>query len=155
MQSHQLPTPAVIAILCFSVLAGILYLLTLQKALKKCAPASRTMKPGKVWLVLIPIFGLAWGFVVVVNIAKSLRNELARLGEPCPEPTPGQKVGLVAYACVCFVALIPKTPFPFLLLWELVGTVGFFSWIAYWIRIANYSRLLEECQAMTPASPVV
>lgn len=44
------------------VLAGlvvaIFYLLTLMRALQKCSPQSRTMQPGMVWLLLIPLFNL-------------------------------------------------------------------------------------------------
>jgi hypothetical protein len=60
MQSHPLPTPVVIVTLLFGAIAFVLYLLALQETLEKCAPASRTMKPWKVWLVLIPLFGLAF-----------------------------------------------------------------------------------------------
>jgi len=93
MQSHPLPTLALILILWFGLLALIGYLLALQDALKKCAPTSRTMKPGKVWLLLIPVFGLVWQFIIVVNIAKSLRNEFERLGIPCRESTPSRLSG--------------------------------------------------------------
>ena len=146
MQSHPLPTLALILILWFSLLALILYLLALQDALKKCAPSSRTMKPGKVWLLLIPVFGLVWQFIVVVNIAKSLRNEFARLGTPCRESTPGQATGLLWCLCNCCI-LIP-------LLSHLAAMVGFVLWIAYWIRIVNYSRLLDANQTKTPTSSI-
>lgn len=146
MTNHPLPTPVLIVIFWFTLLAVILYLVTLQNALKNCAPASRTMKPGMVWLVGIPVFGLLWHFVVVINIAKSLRNEFARLGMPCPDSTPGQNIGLAASACNCCL-FIP-------LLGGLAAIVGFVLWIDYWIKIANYSRDLEEHQAITPVSPM-
>ncbi len=34
----------------------IFYLLTLSKALNRCSPANRSMSPGQVWLLLIPLF---------------------------------------------------------------------------------------------------
>jgi hypothetical protein len=68
MGSHQLPPLVLIVTFCFVLVALLLYLQTLQNALKNCAPASRTMKPGYVWLVAIPAFGLLWHFVVVLNI---------------------------------------------------------------------------------------
>ena len=146
MASHQLPTLALILIFWFTLLAFLLYLQTLQNALKKCAPASRTMKPGQVWLTAIPVFGLLWHFVVVMNIANSLKNEFARLGIPCPESTPGQNIGLAACVCNCSIFI------PFL--GGLAAIVGIVLWIFYWKRIADYSRDLEEHQAMTPVSPV-
>lgn len=146
MQSHSLPTIAIIVTLWFTLIALVLYLLKLQETLKKCAPASRTMVPGKVWLVLIPFFGLIWHFIVVINIARSLGNEFARRGVACPELAPVRAVGLASSVCNCCIF------FP--LLGGLAGIAGFVLWIVYWIRIANYSRLLDAHQAIVPASPI-
>jgi len=104
------------------------------------------MKPGKVWLAVIPVFGLFWHFVVVMNIAKSLRNEFARLGIPCPESAPGQNIGLASCACNCCIFI------PFL--GGLAAMVGIVLWVFYWKRIADYSRDLEERQEIAPISPV-
>jgi hypothetical protein len=143
MQNQSLPTLVLSVILCFTLIALILYLLTLGKVLNKCAPASRAMEPGKVWLMLIPVFGLVWQFIIVMNIAKSLGNEFARLGIPCPEPTPGQTIGLAMCVCNCCI-FIP-------LLGGLVSIAGLVLWIVYWIRIANYSRLLTPDSPAPPA----
>jgi hypothetical protein len=146
MSSHPLPTLALILIFLFALPAVIFYLLTLQNALKRCAPASRTMPPGMVWLLLIPAFGLLWHFVVVMYIAKSLRNEFARLEIPCSESAPGQNIGLAACACNCAIFLP--------LLGGLASIAGLVLWIDYWIKIAHYSRDLEEHQAISPVSPI-
>lgn len=106
------------------------------------------MAPGKVWLTLIPLFGQVWQFVVVLNIAKSLKNEFARVGIPCPDPDAAQAVGLGMCACNCCVLI----PIP--LLKDLLGIVGFVLWIAYWFRIANFTRALDARQAAAPASPI-
>jgi hypothetical protein len=145
MQSHPLPTLALIVILWFTLIALVLFLLALQGVLKKCAPASRTMEPGKVWLWLIPVFGLVWQFIAVMNVAKSLGNEFARLGIPCSQPSPGRAIGLAWCVCNCCI-FIP-------LLGGLAGMAGLVLWIAYWIRIANFSRLLDERRATTQVIP--
>jgi hypothetical protein len=41
------------------------------------------------WLWLIPVFGLVWQFIVVVNIAKSLGNEFVETRNPMPGIGPG------------------------------------------------------------------
>jgi hypothetical protein len=143
MQSHQLPTPLLIVILWFTLIALILYLLTVGNALKKCAPASRTMKPGKVWLLLIPVFGLVWHFVIIMNVAKSLGNEFARLGVPRPEPTLGKNIGLAT--CVGNCCLVIPIP----LLRDLAAIPAFVLWGAYWAKIAKYSKVLDAHQATT------
>ena len=81
-----------------------------------------------------------------MNIAKSLGNEFARLGIPCPERTPGQNIGLAASVCNCCI-FIP-------ILGRLAAIAGFVLWIAYWRTIANYSRDLDVHQATIPASPI-
>jgi hypothetical protein len=145
MQSHPLPTPVLIVMLLFSAIAFALYLLALQETLEKCAPASRTMQPWKAWLVLIPLFGLAWHFAVVVHLADSLANEFASRGIRGPESAPGRTVGLAAAACnICMFI-------PFL--YRIAGILGFVLWIAYWVKIARYSRVLDGNRATDPALP--
>lgn len=147
MPSHPLPSMVLIVLLFFILIALLVFLETLQVVLKKCAPTSRTMKPGQVWLQLVPVFGFVWQFVNVVRVGKSLENEFARLGIPCPEPTMGQKIGVAMCICNCFFAV----PIP--LLRDLASIPGLILWIVYWNRIADYSRLLDTHQAINPASP--
>jgi hypothetical protein len=113
---------------------AIFYLLTLQRALERCAPESRTMPPGQVWLLLIPLFNVVWQFIVVNSIAASLRNEFARRTIPLAEAEPGKSVGLVL--CVASVAgIVP-------LLNILAGPVSLVCWILYWVKISGYSSML-------------
>jgi hypothetical protein len=143
MQSQPLPTLILILTLFFALIALIFYLLTLERALKKCAPASRTIEPWKVWLTLIPLFGLIWHFVIVVNVAKSLGNEFARLGISCPEWAPGLAIGLAACICDCgfYLPLVGRY----------AAVAGFVLWLVYWKRIANYSRDLDANNTIAPA----
>jgi hypothetical protein len=129
----------------FFLIPAIFYLLTLQNALNKCAPTSRAMEPGMVWLLLIPLFNLVWSFIVVMNIAKSLANEYARRGLPCPEPAPGQSIGLAMSICAC-CCIIP-------ILGMLAGLANLVLWVVYWAKIAEYSRILDVPQIAFPTSP--
>lgn len=147
MESHQPQAPGGI-LLWFILIAIVLFLRTLRSTLDRCAPASRTMAPGKVWLTFIPFFGLIWQFVVVINIAKSLRKEFARLRIPRSDAIPGQTIGLAF--CVCNCCLFIPNP----LLCGLAALVGFVLWMVYWIEIANCSRLLETHPGVTPASTI-
>lgn len=147
MQGPPLPTIAILVILFFSLIALVLFLLVVQDTLKKCAPASRTMEPGKVWLMLIPVFGLVWQFILVLNVAKSLGSEFERLGIPSSEPAPGQTIGLAMSVCNCCM-FIP-------LLGGFAGIAGLVLWIIYWVKIVGYSRTLDAYQAITPPAPAV
>ncbi|MEO7142533.1 MAG: hypothetical protein ABI165_03430 [Bryobacteraceae bacterium] len=62
-------------VVTFSILGlpfAIFYLAGLQGAVARCSPESRTMRPGMLWLMLIPVFNLVWQFVVVTNMSKGL-----------------------------------------------------------------------------------
>jgi hypothetical protein len=147
MGSHQQHAAAVI-LLWLTLVAIVLYLKMLRSVLQKCAPASRTMTPEKVWLILIPFFGLIWQFIVVRNIARSLKNEFARLAISGSDTNAGQAVGFTYCVCVCCLFL----PSP--LLCGLAAVTGFIFWTVYWIGIASCSRLLETSHCVTESSSV-
>lgn len=126
----------------FLILPAIFYILTLQNTLKKCAPASRTLDPGMVWLYIVPVVNIVFHFFIVFAMANSLRNEFTRRGIPLPEPEPGQPIGLAMCisACCC---IIPILGF-------LAALAHLTFWIIYWARIAEYSRALEQPRMTTP-----
>jgi hypothetical protein len=115
----------VLIILAILIVPTIFYLITLQKALGRCSPASRAMNPAMVWLLLIPLFNLVWQFFVVLNVAKSLGAEFQRRGIP-EEPEPGQTMGLI----MCVSKL-------------LCGPVWLVFWIIYWVKVAGFSSKLS------------
>jgi hypothetical protein len=124
---------------------AIFFLLTLQNTLSKCAPGYRTMEPGMVWLLLVPLFSLIWSFLVVIAVARSLANEYARRGIVSPEPLPGQPIGIAMCVCVC-CTIIP-------LLGILAGLASLVLWIVYWVKIAEFSRMLDAPSVPVPMPP--
>jgi hypothetical protein len=130
---------------CVFLIPAILYILTLQKALLKCAESSRTMQPGMVWLLLVPLFNIVWNFFVVFGIANSLKNEFARKGIPTSEPLPGQPIGLAMSICAC-CGFIP-------IFGLLAGIAYLVLWIIYWIKVADFSRRLDESSAVAAITP--
>src|SRR5258708_7521601 len=69
----------ILGLLCLTmfgaIIAGILFLVSLQKTLDRCRRRNRTVEPALVWLCLIPVFGIAWIFRIVFAVADTLRNE--------------------------------------------------------------------------------
>jgi hypothetical protein len=127
------------------LIPAIFYLVTLQNALAKCAPVSRTMEPGMVWLSIIPLFSVIWNFFVVMALAKSLGNEFRRRGVPYPDPLPGQSIGMAM--CICGACgMIPIINF-------LAGPAAFVLWIIYWLRVAEFSRMLDFPPVAIPVPP--
>lgn len=119
----------------FIVFAGaltafIFYLLTLQKTLLAISPENRKMPPTNVWLLLIPVFNWVWNFIVIANIADSIKAECIRLNIPAKEARPTYGVGL-AYSICSVLFFIPFAPLASLVLW-----------IVYWVQVNNYKNLI-------------
>lgn len=102
--------------------------------LKLCAPKNRALHPGKVWLCLIPLFGVVWFFVLVNRIAESLRSEFE--SRHLPAEGFGRSIGL-AYGILALASIAPYLNL-------LTGPAGFVCWIIYWVKIAAYSRRLAQ-----------
>jgi hypothetical protein len=119
----------------FFLLPLIFYILTLQRALEKCAPSSRSFSPEMLWLLVVPLVNLVWHFMVVIGMAKSLENEFRRRNAPGIEPLPGQSIGIAM--CVCAAcSIVPLLGF-------LAAIAYLILWIIYWVRIAEFSRVLS------------
>jgi len=146
MRSIGFPELVIISVVFgIAVIPGIFYLLTLQRALERCSPEARTTSPGKVWLLLIPLFNLAWGFILVGEIAKSLHNEFARRNILDVEAQPGKSLGLA----MCVLSLTSFIP----VLGIAGALAGFVCWILYWVKISGYSqRLTAPAGWSTPLS---
>jgi hypothetical protein len=136
-QSPSLSHSSILAVIAIAFLIGlvpqIFYLLTLQKALNRCAPGNRTMAPGLVWLTLIPLFSLIWNFFVVSALSRSLGNEFAARNIPA-DAQPGRSVGFT-FAILAACGIVP-------LVGIIAALVGFVMWIVYWVKIAGYSSRL-------------
>jgi hypothetical protein len=113
----------------------VVYIPRLQRTFEKCSPASRTMSPGKVWLLLIPLFNDLWHFYVVSNLAKSLENEFKSMKVSNADSQAGKLVGFAM--CILFLcSFVPKIG---LCCWF----AGIVCWIVYWVKIEGYSRILS------------
>ena len=118
-----------------SLIVFILYLLSLQKALKHCSAESRTTSPGSVWLMLIPIFNLIWQFILVIKISESLHNEFTKRNIP-EDPHPGKTIGLT-YCILVICSIIPFLGF-------LASIAALVCWIIYWVKISGFSNKLLQ-----------
>ncbi|MCX6294778.1 MAG: hypothetical protein NTX97_01720 [Bacteroidetes bacterium] len=135
---------AIIGIFAIAIIVGVMiglipiifYLLTLQKTLNEVSPENRQMPPGQVWLILIPLFGMVWAFIVVNRIADSLKAEFAKRNVPVDEDRPGYSIGLT-YCILYCCSIIP-------ILGGLAAIGGLVCWIIYWVKIAGYKTKLEQ-----------
>jgi hypothetical protein len=139
--------------------AFIAYLWNLHSLLHRCAPENRALRPGLVWLQLVPVFGALWQFFVVGALPGSVEAEYRSRGLRI-EPRPTHSLGLVkaivdavtlAHVVAFFVVFALNSPtgpagdviFAYLLatggLLQLASTV---LWAAYWGKVSMFSNTL-------------
>ncbi len=115
----------------------VLFLLSLQKCLKRVTPANRTMEPGMVWLNLVPLLNLFWEFYTIIKIAEStVKDGQARsldVGD-------GAKTVGLAF---CILGLCSLIPFVNLL----AGPAALICFIIYWVKIVGISGKLAPAAA--------
>jgi hypothetical protein len=128
----------------FFLLPAVFYALTLQRTLGQCAPVSRTMEPGMVWLFLVPFVNLVFHFFIVLAISKSVANEFARRRIPIADPQPGQALGLAMCICAC-CSLIP-------ILGLVAAIASIVLWIVYWFQVGEFSRRLSIAPELAESS---
>jgi hypothetical protein len=132
------------AVTCFLFIG---FMVTLQRALSRCAPQNRFMEPQMVWLNVIPLWGFFWSFRTVSRLAESLQKEFVDRGLD-----DGSDYGFtlgIATATISvldsFAGMLARTTESgaglFGLLFTLVGGILF---VLYWIRIAGYSKRLAD-----------
>jgi hypothetical protein len=135
------------------LLAFIAFIAMQQRLLAVIQPGNRRLRPGLVWLQLIPLFGLFWQFVVLVRTTGSIRNECQT--HRCDRPA--LVFGLsfcvlnVAYFATGFIPVgitvsLMKGPveawFDAMRLPLLLLTATLICWILYWARLAAIKRLI-------------
>jgi hypothetical protein len=94
------------------------------------------MQPEMVWLSLIPLFGLVWQFIIVNNVADSLRAEFAMRNINVGEERPGIGIGL-AYCILYCCCIVPFLGF-------FTAIAGFICWIIYWVKIGDFKMRLMQ-----------
>lgn len=94
------------------------------------------MQPGEVWLMLIPLFGIVWQFIIVSRIADSLKTEFLQRKIALTEERPGYSIGLTYNILFC-CTIIP-------LIGGFAWIGGVVCWIIYWVKISGYRTRLQQ-----------
>jgi hypothetical protein len=111
---------------------AVFYILTMQKALTLAGERHQKMKPSMVWLMLIPLFNLAWHFIVVKNVSDSIKSWAAENGASVDDA--GYTLGLITCIAHC-CGIIPFINF-------LAGPVGLVCGILWWVKIAGFNKVM-------------
>lgn len=131
------------------VVIYVFYLITLQNAMKQVSPELQRMRPGQVWRVFIPFYGLVWQFLMIGHIADSLGAEFRKRNLPVDNARPGYQVGMTM--CILnVISAIPINDPAFALIKGLLGIGGLVCFILYWVKIAGYKRDLQNNPMIIP-----
>jgi hypothetical protein len=137
MEQLEALLAAGIFILIFIVIAalvvGILYLLTLQNLLNRVKPENRTVSPGNVWLLLIPIFNWIYPFILYPKISESVSKEFQSRGIPADGDF-GKGLG-ITIPILTLCGIIP-------VIGALAGLANLVIWIIFWAKMAKYKNQL-------------
>jgi hypothetical protein len=145
------------------IIPAIFFMLTQQNTLKALKPESRLMKPGLVWLQIIPLFGQVWQFFVVTRIADSIKKELSSpqddsilgFSDAAAFEDQGQRP---TYAIGMTYCILYTGGFAINVIFTTnarnVGLIsmivafstlaGMICWIVYWVQLAQYKRKLKR-----------
>ena len=115
----------------------IFFLISLQGVLRNIAPKNRTLSPGLVWLDLIPVFNLAWNFVLVIQVSQALKREAEERGLKDVGDC-GYGLGLAMSILWIFVFI------PFL--GGLTWVAALVLWILYWVKVVEIKDRLARLQ---------
>jgi hypothetical protein len=135
----------------------VFFHITLMRAIQACAPRNRAMAPGLVWLNFVPCLNLVWQFVNVIQVGNSLQAEYRDRGMRSSDESFGKTLGL-SYIILNYVAsginvvgrtIAQKSDEPTLMiglaaLVLVLGLVQLVLWIMYWVKIAAFTRELNE-----------
>lgn len=136
----------IILLLFFAVITAFFFYQ--YHLLNRIKVENRMMRPGYVWLQLIPLFGLYWQFRVVTAISKSIYGELeSRLdkgslifyeSDSLIQKKPAYTEGIVYCILVCASII----PIPIVKI--LASVIGIAAWIRYIIVLRRFERRLKN-----------
>ncbi len=110
----------------------IFFLITLQNTMKAIEPENRRMKPSHVWLILIPLVGFVYVFLVVIAIANSCKLQLEKYGI-FSEQKPTFAIGLAWAICLVISFFVKLLFVPSMILM-----------IIYWVKVADTKKQILQ-----------
>jgi len=115
----------------------ILFILTLHNTMKAVSIQNRAMPIGQLWLLLIPLFGTVWIFIVVNKLSQSIEKEFLTRSVAV-EPRPTYSIGLT------YSILGASTILPIPIINSLIAFAALICWIIYWIKVGEYKNRLRN-----------
>jgi len=132
------------------VISGLLFLVTQFRTLDEIRPENQRLLAPKVWLQIIPIYGLVWQFFVISRISDSIRAELnSPVGDSIfsEDPVPSHVrptfvIGIAYAVCLCIIFCTSLISID--LIQGPAALAGLVCWIVYWVQLAKYRRKIVK-----------
>lgn len=117
----------------------IVYLEELQKTLSFISPANRKLRPGLVWLELIPFFDVIWSFVNIIKVCSSLEEELLSRKMNTDSIRPTYSIGLCSAVSglACHLGIWAPA-----LITIITCIVFVICWFVFWHKLSKLHRQL-------------
>ena len=146
-------------ILLFAILIpAIFFLLSQFNTLKVVRLENRVMRPGLVWLQLIPAFGQIWQFFVVTRIADSIRKEILSgqddsilgISNPIAAEELGKRPTFAIGITYCSLNITGIILNFFnlnqsqIIFAGLISLSGIICWVSYWVYLVRYKHKLSR-----------
>jgi len=125
-----------LAMMGLFIIPVIFFLITLQNTLRAIEPQNRTMEPGNVWLMLIPLFNFVWSFMLVNAIANSCKTQMEQYGI-YNEQKSTYNVGIAWAVCLILNILL-----------GLFSILSLIFFIVYWIKVNETRKQLLELKLL-------
>lgn len=117
----------------------ILFLINLRDLLREISEPNRKIKPGNVFLILIPLFGLVYSFIMFPKISDSIKLEYEIRGRVMPGDGL-RSLGLV-FAILMLLSVITNN---FLADYSGIFSLGLIViLIIYWVKSAQIKNDLK------------
>ncbi|QVL34691.1 hypothetical protein KIH39_12510 [Telmatocola sphagniphila] len=139
---------AIFIVVLVYLATSILFLISLQRTLEAVKRRNRTLEPGLVWLLLVPILNLFWVHVLAKQIPRSLQNEYSDRGWNTAGESFAFKAGQVwSWATILeiFASIASEiSQSPFIKLVNVAFLIAIAcSSVSFWVQTASYRRELK------------
>lgn len=126
----------ILGIILLIMLPQVLYYLTLLRTMQTIDKDLRPFPPTLIWFGLLPIIGILWYLVYIIQLSLSLRKELARR-QLTGNGALSVSISIAISSAIPFI--LPGTDIKAIMA---IGGLSFFLWIVHWVKMAAYRKRL-------------
>jgi len=136
------------------LLPMVLFIRTMSTTLRLTI-GHHSAAPGSAWLMLVPLLNLGWQFYLVSSATKGIKGRYKAMGMDPGDAGYGVGLATCVLSCVANAAQIFLKDNVGQPLSVLVAVVGLITAISYWVKIADFNRVMAGATAGQQPPPLV